>query len=108
MPVHPTTIDGPAHVSVQVTTGRFLWVSGPWPAGQDAAGLVRIAIADPDPGGRPVFLGSSVLAHLPDASLPHRAAFLATAEFVRAAPVLRSDLFVTADLTHLTLRYPRP
>lgn len=87
-------------VSVRAGKGRFLWAAAPEP-------LVRIAVYDAAPGGRPLRLaGTPILAvednetHLPAHSLPAGA-------FRSAAPVLSSELFLSVDLSDLTLRYAR-
>jgi hypothetical protein len=80
--------------------GRFFWAGAERP-------LVRVAIHDPDPAGRPLLLGTTTLQavqaqeqHLPGFVLP-------AAAFRKTAPLLRSDLFLTVDLSDLTLRYAR-
>jgi hypothetical protein len=89
-------------VRVRANRGRFFW------AASDAdKPLIRVAVHDPDPGGRPVFLGSTQLAELRQASLEARAFRFPVEEFRAAVPELTSDLFLTADFTDLTLRYAR-
>ena len=93
----------PAGVSVRTTAGRFLWA-----AGADGTPLLRLAVHDPDPGGRHVRIGTATIAAptaaettLPATALP------AAALQGPAAPLLSSDLFCTVELADLTLRYPR-
>jgi len=89
-------------VRVRANRGRFYWA-----ASSEGKPLIRVAVHDPDPGGRPVFLGSARLAELRQASLETRAFSFPTGEFRSAAPELVSDLFITADFADLTLRYAR-
>ena len=100
---------GPAVVALTATTGRFLWATGPSSGGPDAVPLVRVAVADPDPGGRPIRLAGTELTRLTAAPAgPPTATALAPAAFTGpGAPVLDSPLFVTVQLSALTLRYPR-
>ncbi len=55
-----TQITGPSAVRVRANKGRFFWVDH-----TPGQGIVRIAILDPDPGGRPLLLNG---AHLLDVS----------------------------------------
>jgi hypothetical protein len=112
-------------VSLRATGGRFLWAGTPEPG-------VRLAIYDPDPGGRPVRLGSAALGRLhrdengllalqpegsservpaPAERKPDRVHLrgwpLPAAVFRGPAPAWSSELFVRIELTDLTLRYPR-
>ena len=87
-------------ISVRANTGRFLWASGTQP-------LLRLAIRDADPRGRPLRLGGHEIVritepkmHLPGRSFP-------AAAFRSRAPVMESDLFLTADISDLELRYRR-
>ena len=103
---------GPVVVALTATQGRFLWATGPAPAGSDAAPLVRVAVADPDPGGRPIRLAGTELTRLTAAPAPSggrpTATALARAAFTGpGAPVMDSSLFATVHLSALTLRYPR-
>jgi hypothetical protein len=90
-------IDKPAGVRVRANTGRFFW----------AQQVVRIAVYDPDPGGRSLFLNSSLLAQVRE-SESHQPAFaFPVGVFRDAAPRLVSDLFLTVEFSDLTLRYAR-
>ncbi len=87
-------------ISVRANTGRFFWASGTQP-------LLRLAIRDADPRGRPLRLGGQEVMrmtepkmHLPGRSFPAGA-------FRSRAPVMESDLFLTADISDLQLRYRR-
>ncbi len=102
----PTTIDRPVAVTVTATSGTFLWVADPDP-------LVRIAIVDPDPGGRPILLADEPLVTLPEATLAVDRAALPGTPF-HGLPggdagtlVFSSPLFCTIELTDITLRYAR-
>jgi hypothetical protein len=90
----------PVGVSVRANTGRFFW------AGKRDPG-VRIAIFDADPAGRALRAGTATLRavtrneeHVPAFALP-------PAVFRAAGPLLSSDLFLTVDVSDLTLRYGR-
>lgn len=92
---------------VRASEGRFLWAAGDQP-------LVRVAVYDPDPGGRPLLLNDQSLVvierepagvrpgpiHLPAHSFP-AAAFRAT------RPWLASNLFLKVDVSDLVLSYAR-
>lgn len=96
----PPTV--PIGFSVRANKGRFFWVSREAP-------LLRVAVLDPDPGGRPLHLAGQKIrdvnepqVHLPATSLP-AAVFRAS-----LSPLLwDSPLFLRVDLSDLTLRYPR-
>ena len=94
------TPKGPVGLRVRANHGRFFWASNDQP-------LVRVAVFDPDPAGRPLLLGSATLKEItqPDSHEP-RFSFPATA-FRGAPPKLQSSLFLTVDISDLTLRYPR-
>jgi hypothetical protein len=91
---------GAVGLSAHANRGRFFWVCDPEP-------LLRLAVRDPDPGGRPLRLaGHQILAvaeqetHLPATTLPAVA-------FKSHVPIIESDLFLTVDLSDLILRYRR-
>lgn len=100
---------GPVVVALTATTGRFLWATGPSSTGPDLVPLIRVAVADPDPGGRPIQLDGIELTRLTAApASPPTATALAPDAFTGpGSPVLDSPLFVTVQLSSLTLRYPR-
>ncbi|HSD81250.1 MAG TPA: hypothetical protein VLB47_11325, partial [Solirubrobacteraceae bacterium] len=84
----------PAGVAVRATSGRFLWA-----AAQDGTPLLRLAVRDPDPGGRPVRLGTATLALVTAPELQARAHVLPAAALRGPAPpLLSSDLFCTLRL----------
>lgn len=91
---------GPAAISVRARRGRFYWASAEQP-------LVRIAVRDAAPQPQPLFLNDDVLARVGKDGLELSGHNLPAAAFAGAAPVLRSDLFLTVDVTGLTLRYAR-
>jgi hypothetical protein len=91
------TIDKPAGVRVRANTGRFFW----------AQQVVRVSIFDPEPGGRSLFLNSTLFAPVHE-SESHQPAFAFPAGVFRnAAPALVSDLFLTVEFSDLSLRYAR-
>jgi len=94
------TLSGPLGLRVRANRGRFFWVTREQP-------LARIAIHDPNPGGRPLFLGSTRLKEIGETNSHEPAFHFPAAEFRNVAPALRSDLFMTVDISDLTLRYAR-
>ena len=93
-------LTGAVGIRVRANRGRFFWASGEAP-------LVRVAVRDPNPAGRPLFLGSARLKDI-GAAESHEPGFAFPATvFRRAAPVLASNLFLTVDVSDLTMRYPR-
>jgi hypothetical protein len=103
--VAPSGVDlsgGNVGLSVRATRGRFLW------AADQGRPLAKLAIYDPAPGGRPLRLnGAATYAvsspdqqHLPQHAFdPH--------VFRTRPPVFDSSLFLTVDVSDLTLRYAR-
>jgi len=98
---------GPVGISVRANLGRFFWVTGPAP-------LTRIAIYDPDPGGRPLQLAGTTVLDVkredlePESNARHLPAFQLPATAFRShAPSWESDLFLTVDVSDLVLRYQR-
>lgn len=92
---------GPVGLSVRANRGRFLWVMG------KNGPLLRLVVQDPDPGGRSLFLNQQSFlpiqqseTHLPQMALP-------AAIFQGQPPILHSSLFLTVDLSDLSLRYRR-
>jgi hypothetical protein len=102
----PPLVAGAVGVSVRADSGAFLWAESDAP-------LVRVAVEDPDPGGRPVLLDGVALplaAPRMDgrpSSATVLNASLSPPAFAGRLPVLASELFVTARFDKLTLRYPR-
>lgn len=95
-------LDRAAGIRVRANSGRFFWAFNA--TGQP---LLRLAIVDPDPGGRPLFLGSAQLLTVTATDF-HQLSFAYPAGVLRGAvPALRSDLFLTVDISDLTLRYAR-
>lgn len=95
----------PTALAARANTGRFLW------AAAGTIPLVRLAVRDPDPGGRPLLAGGRPLlavnlakasAHVVAGASDAAAAFGAG-----APPLLDSELFLGVDIADLTLRYDR-
>lgn len=100
VPSHPP-VAVPVTIEVTARRGRFLWC-----APGSALPLVRIAVHDPDPGGRPLQLGPLVVpVTANDFTLP--AHDLPPVSFRGTAPVVASDLVCNLELRHLDLRYRR-
>ena len=94
------TVQGPVGIRARANRGRFFWVVS------DGHPAMRVAIHDPDPGGRPLRIGSTVVPVAKATVEQPRFAFPA-ALFRNAFPVLSSDLFLTVEISDLTLRYVR-
>jgi hypothetical protein len=94
------TLSGALGLRVRANRGRFFWVTREQP-------LARIAIHDPNPGGRPLFIGASRLKDIVETNSHEPGASFPVAVFRTVAPALRSDLFLTVDISDLTLRYAR-
>jgi hypothetical protein len=93
-------LSGAVGLRARANRGRFFWMT------LDDRPLTRVAILDPNPGGRPVTLGNiPVRVDGPRTELP-AFAFPRTA-FGGAFPVLDSDLFLTIEVADLMLRYAR-
>ena len=93
---------GNVGLSVRATRGRFLW------AAEQGRPLAKLAIYDPLPGGRPLGLNGAPTYAVAVAEQQHmpQHAFDALA-FCSSAPVFDSVLFLTVDVSDLTLRYAR-
>jgi hypothetical protein len=93
---------GAASVAIRAraTRGRFFWCANESP-------LVRIALHDPDPGGRPILLGGTAVHALVDETAQLRGVPLPAAAFQSEAGSFDSDLFVTIEMADLLLRYAR-
>ncbi len=94
------SLSGPLGLRVRANRGRFFWVTRDQP-------LARIAIHDPDPGRRPLFIGTSRLKDIAETNSHEPAFHFPAAAFRNIVPALRSDLFLTVDISDLTLRYAR-
>ena len=97
-----TQISGPAAVRVRANKGRFFWVDHT--VGQ---GIVRIAILDPDPAGRPLLLNGIHLLDISSSSVNQKAFSFPATAFRGAAPIFTSNLFLIVQCADLTLRYAR-
>ena len=97
-----TQINGPAAVRVRVNSGRFFWVDHT--VGQ---GIVRIAIFDPDPGSRPLFINGCRLLDVSASSADSKAFSFPASCFHASAPLFTSNLFLVLQCGDLTLRYAR-
>ena len=96
-------LDRPLAVALRATSGRFLWA-----AAGDGRPLLRLAVLDPDPGGRPLRIAGTSLRAVTEPELRLPALALPAAAFRGpAAPVLDSDLFLSLDLADLAIRYAR-
>jgi hypothetical protein len=97
----PLQSNEPIAVSARATRGRFLWA-----ADERGKPLVQIAIVDPTPPDRTVTLGGRVIVN--DLTPAHRPAVALTASFKSTArPVFESSMFVTIDLSDVSVRYAR-
>lgn len=99
----PTPINNPTvpvGISVHTNVGRFLWASG-----TDL--LLRLAVQDPNPGGRALILGGTSIASLSQAESHQTAISLPASVFRSVPPTFDSYLFLKVDLSDLTLRYAR-
>jgi hypothetical protein len=103
--VLPAGIDlshGNIGITARATRGRFLWAS-------DAARpLAKLAIHDPNPGSRPLRLNGAVVHTIARVDEDHMPALQFTPSLFRSTPpVFDSPLFLTVDVSDLTLRYAR-
>jgi len=97
-------IDGAAGLRVRANRGRFFWVT---PSGVNSNPIVRIAVNDPDPGGRELKIGSIKLANISEIE-SHTPAFKFPAAIFRGStPTLDSSLFLSIEFSDLTMRYAR-
>ncbi|MFN7915190.1 MAG: hypothetical protein U0Q55_07605 [Vicinamibacterales bacterium] len=91
----------PLAVAARATRGRFFWA-----ANADGRPLVQVAVEDPDPPDRTVRLGGRVVSSAFEPS--HRDAVSLTAAFASTTtPSFDSTIFVTIDLSDVTVRYAR-
>lgn len=102
----PPSLDlsqGNVGVAVRANTGRFFWANA-----NDDTPLVKIAIYDPQPGGRELTLNGTPVMQVTQAGETHLpATILAGTLFTYQAPLFASSLFLTIDLSDLTLGYAR-
>jgi hypothetical protein len=89
-------------VTVRANRGRFLWASA------NGHPLLKLAIYDPDPGGRPLRLNGAPVHEVTTADESHNPARTFTPALFRSQPpTFDSALFLTVDMSDLTLRYAR-
>lgn len=94
------THTGPLAIQVRANSGRFFWVADPEP-------LLKLAVRDPLPNQRPVLMQGRLLVELSEPRLHYPQIALAADLFTHQPPVLSSELFVTVELTDVTLHYAR-
>lgn len=91
----------PMAVAARATRGRFFWATR-----GDGQPLVQVAVHDPQPPDTTVRLGDRVIATTLDAV--HRPDAVLTPAFASSTtPTFETSLFVTVDLSDLTIRYGR-
>ncbi len=95
------TLSEPLAVSVRSLRGRFFW------AGEERP-RIRVAIHDPDPGGRALLLGGQRLLSVNSPSIDIPEQNFPPTLFRAAAPAFASELFMSVDISDLILRYRRP
>ncbi|MGE0680097.1 MAG: hypothetical protein AB7P69_04170 [Candidatus Binatia bacterium] len=94
---------GNVGIAVRANQGRFFWAVG----GNDAP-LVKIAIHDPNPGGRLLKLNGVNILAIDRTGEIHAPAKTFVGNLFRVqAPYFESSLFLTIDVSDLTLRYAR-
>jgi hypothetical protein len=93
-------LDGPVGLRARANRGRFFWAA----AGDHPA--VLVAIRDADPGGRPLQIGSTSVP-VAAAVVEHAKFSFPAAAFRGTFPLLSSPLFLTVEVSDLTLRYSR-
>lgn len=100
LPLGASPLAQPILLVLHATSGRFLWAGEQQP-------LARLAVRDPDPGGRALLLGGRQLLAVTSED-QHLSAFEYPAEvFAAGAPHFESELFLDVDVSDLTLRYAR-
>ncbi len=97
-----TALPSGVGLRLRCNVGRFFWA-----ARADGRPRVRLAVQDPDPGGRPLVLGGASLVEIRTVE-SHRPAFVFPAAAFRGrVPLLQSTLFLHVDCSDLSLRYAR-
>ncbi len=97
-----TVLSGASGIRVRANRGRFFWANN-----DSGNGLVRVAIVDPDPGGRAVSIGGAPLLTVSESRSARKSLPFPAASFAGAVPLFESNLFLTLDIADLTLRYRR-
>ena len=93
-------IAGPVAIEARAEGGPFLWMADPLPR-------VRLAVRDPDPGGRPLLMNGAPLAAIDAVKAARRDIAWPVAAFRASWPEFASDLFLAVELFDLELRYTR-
>jgi hypothetical protein len=94
------SVSGPVGIRARANRGRFFWVTA---ADHPAT---RVAIHDPDPAGRPLQVGTASVA-VATATVEQPTFAFPPAAFRNTFPLLSSDLFLTVEISDLTMRYAR-
>jgi len=98
LPAAPAS-SGAIAVRARTNRGRFFWAGEPMPR-------LRVAVADSDPGGHPLRIGGVAVADIRKLDHVERARELGGA-FHGGQPIFESDLFLTVELSGLTMRHAR-
>jgi hypothetical protein len=101
-------VDDPLVLSLRAIRGRFFWAHTAASTGATQVPRVRIAVRDPDPGGRPLMLGGGTLLAVDAVAIDLASQAFPAAQFRSTIPMLSSDLFLGVDISDLTMRYVRP
>lgn len=80
------------------TKGKFYWVGS-------KVNDLKLAVYDPTPGNRPLYLNATMIARLNEEKFHQPAVSLPRNAFRGQAPKLASDLFLKVELTDLLMRY---
>ena len=93
-------LHGPVGIRVIARTGSFLWAASPHP-------LIRVAVADPNPGVRELKINSATLLSIEQIETQLSRFEFPLSAFRNRMPLLSSDLFLTVDISDLIIRYAR-
>jgi len=94
------THEGALVLYVRANSGRFFWVANSDPA-------IKVVVQDPYPNGREIQISNRLLTKLDEDRIYLPQVSIQPNLFTDKAPVLSSNLFVTVELSDLTLRYSR-
>jgi hypothetical protein len=93
---------GTIGISARANRGRFLWAS------DGTRPLIKLAVYDPDPGGRALRLNGTSIHTVKTGDEEHTTArTFPPALFRSLPPTFDSPLFLTVDVSDLALRYAR-